>query len=158
VTYSPFAPLTNPEGWRGVWVRDHSGPNLKGTLGRVTVGSWHVVLGVTRDGYSDDSRLRLAHVRPGPALWPSGGHRLEVARPIDPALLPGVVCERCLEHFSFTTKKQAILDAPVRVRLRPEVEDAMAERVAERLLDDDLVETVAQRVIDRLLEMGKETS
>lgn len=84
-------PLDSLQAWVGVWIRDRSGPTRLGRPTTIRVGRWH--------------RIAVAGSRITPAcgggprnglMWPSGGARLEVARPFAGGELPGEVCMGCL--------------------------------------------------------------
>lgn len=118
-------PLTSTETWvDGVWVRTRSGPTKKAYSSEATVSIWHRVGGI---GSRFGSRIATACGR-GPRdgfLWPSGGQRLEVARPGPYIDLPGSVCPRCADT-KVMVERETLLPDEVDI-------DRLATLVAERL-------------------------
>lgn len=86
--------LTNEAAWLdGVWIRTRSGPTAKSQSGVATVTVWHKV-GALGGRWNRIRTVCGFGPREG-FLWPSGGARLEVARPGRYSALPGAVCRRC---------------------------------------------------------------
>jgi hypothetical protein len=118
MTIPSEVPIDSPEAWRGVWIRGRGGPTMRGTV--ISVEPWHVVahVGARIDTYCGRRAL----------LWPSGGARLEVARPgAYGTVPPGEVCPRC---------RPGCRESEIEVAaLTDDVMDDLASRVAARLLE-----------------------
>lgn len=124
-------PLTSPEAWLGVWIRGRSGPLEKATVRRgiVDVTVWHRIGSVSR---LDRLQTACGYGPRNGFTWPSGGGRMEIARPHSlaaAATLPGEVCWRCMRQPERNDEEATLPDV-----LLDEIDmDALAEKVAERM-------------------------
>ena len=118
-------PLTSEaSGLDGVWVRSRAGPTSKAYSSEASVTVWHRV-----GGFGQWNRILTVCGR-GPRggfLWPSGGGRLEVARPGPYGHMPGSVCQRCREHPVVTAEGETLVPDEIDI-------DRLATLVAEHLL------------------------
>ena len=120
--------------WIGVWVRQRSGPTIRGSV--IEVGLWHRIASVAAD------RVVLACAGPRRAkvlLWPSGGARWEIARPLlemwEQSDLKGDTCRVCLER-------------------RPRL-DAAPEVTVESQMPDEDVDDIIDRILDRMRQRAE---
>jgi hypothetical protein len=114
-------PIDSAQAWGGVWFRNRAGPTTKGTT--VHVERWHRVEAI--DGDRINTVCRPSWRKP----WPSGGLRMEIARPYPfHALkaLPGDICSKC----------------------------AASPMTAEVEVSSDLVEDIVERVMERMANLG----
>lgn len=113
-------PLTTPDAWVGVWFRSRSGPTTKGVT--IHVERWHKVESVEGDRINTACRPTWRKPRP------SGGARMEIARPAPFSWtnLPGDACPKC--GTSPLVREVEVVD------LTDEEMDDLATRVAERLV------------------------
>lgn len=114
--------MTNPDAWGGAWIRSRSGPTTRAIIRGVSVSIWHRV-------GNAGTRIRTA-CGYGPRegfLWPSGGIRMEIARPGPYASLPGEVCPRCLQN--------PVIGYGDEVEVLESELDDLADRVASRLIE-----------------------
>ncbi len=113
------APLSSQEAWVGVWFRGRSGPTTKGMT--IHVDRWHRVLSI-------DGRINTVCRPTWQKPWPSGGGRIEIARPhpFSPfEALPGDICPKCAS---------SPVAREIEVQVIPEdVIDSIVERVTEAL-------------------------
>lgn len=80
-------PIASAAAWVGVWFRARSGPTTRGTS--VQVDRWHRVESI--EGDLINTVCRPTWAKP----WPSGGARMEIARPDAWTTLPGDLCPKC---------------------------------------------------------------
>lgn len=144
-------PLITADAWRGMWLRGRGGPNPHMLKPRVEVTRWHRVAKVD-PRWDHDRFVAVCGRRGSEVMMPSGGHRIEVALPWDPATLPGDVCEQCLVHARVSDEREVQLPEPEDL-----VEEDDIDRIARglfRALDEappEVIDRLATRVAKHLL-------
>lgn len=117
MTWSGDVPLTSAEAWRGIWMRHRSGPTraaAKRGSTTVEISLWHRVAHA-----GERITVRCGRGPRGGYLWPGGGARLELARPLPgDTPSPGAVCPDCIDlPLELTGEETERLDVAGRARL-----------------------------------------
>ena len=123
------------EAWIGVWIRQRSGPTIRGS--RIEVGLWHRISSIGEDG----AVFACSGIRRAKRLgWPSGGSRWEVCRPLlqmwEGTDLRGEACGVCLNRRA---PAKAVGDEVV-VEVQP---------------TDDELDDLIDRILDRMRQRAE---
>jgi hypothetical protein len=124
-----MTPILEGEAWVGVWIRQRSGPTIRGT--RIEIGLWHRIETINEYG----AVFACSGIRRGKRLgWPSGGARWEVARPLlqmwEGSDLRGEACAVCLNWRR--PAKPALGEVVVELQPTEDDLDGLIDRILER--------------------------